>query len=561
MLNRMTKPMPWPMCHHTMQPADRPVNTYSAPMAATVHSCIDPKMGFYTVKTEEESRKEKTDFAIHPGTGSTTGGQCQCQCQCQFKIIDLQGRVSKLETDPSGITMDARGLISSNKFFYWDSVVITTDKNKDEGSVRACLAELGLHALDIGLLTRTERPDRSTKSWLIDIRWKDRVKFFKAAPDLKRKQLGVKNREAPVASLSAIKAKGGKHPRTEPVYGLTYSASPSRLDRSHNQAPAPRDPRPSSAAGRTMDIDGFITTSGRRSSKDQDRDGHVTLVLGLAVGGTGTSAKGCCQKKRAVFEISRYRDYAALFTDGSQVMHALNGVIIDLSNGACNSTESVERISTLLRKVLIRVFAGRRPEGMQAGGGALWWNEECQSVRQHMLACRVRLGPGRVENKSGPLWEAFCKARNAMNRAKRRARAAYDAERMREFVVRCRHDQRALWRALGGQLKERCAIDDLHVFRDHFATLLNAGVGETGVEVTLVLGLAVGGTGTSAKGCCQKKRAVFEISRYRDYAALFTDGSQVMHALNGVIIDLSNGACNSTESVERISTLLRKGRE
>ncbi|EFJ51173.1 hypothetical protein VOLCADRAFT_87978 [Volvox carteri f. nagariensis] len=156
----------------------------------------------------------------------------------------------------------------------------------------------------------------------------------------------------------------------------------------------------------------------------------VTLVLGLAVGGTGTSAKGCCQKKRAVFEISRYRDYAALFTDGSQVMHALNGVITDLSNGACNSTESVERISTLLRKVLIRVFAGRRPEGMQAGGGALWWNEECQSVRQHMLACRVRLGPGRVENKSGPLWEAFCKARNAMNRAKRRARAAYDAERM-----------------------------------------------------------------------------------------------------------------------------------
>ncbi|EFJ46486.1 hypothetical protein VOLCADRAFT_93002 [Volvox carteri f. nagariensis] len=306
--------------------------------------------------------------------------------------------------------MDARGLISSNGFFYWDSVVITTDKNKDEGSVRACLAELGLHVLDIGLLTRTERPDRSTKSWLIDIRWKDRVKFFKAAPDLKRlglrvddsltkegraersrlrpmwqvikakqwipmwrngaelsykkspnrsapvpypsqysdddsdsgeggemdaendddvnmpfrgcaggvgvtgsgsaaaggsmppppplpppppppkpmapspaaspptppsyrQQLGVKNREAPVASLSAVKAKGGKHPRTEPVYGLMYSALPSRLDWSHNQAPAPRDPRPSSAAGRTMDIDGFVTTSGRRSSKDQDRDG------------------------------------------------------------------------------------------------------------------------------------------------------------------------------------------------------------------------------------------------------------------------------------------------
>ncbi|EFJ44648.1 hypothetical protein VOLCADRAFT_95059 [Volvox carteri f. nagariensis] len=44
----------------------------------------------------------------------------------------------------------------------------------------------------------------------------------------------------------------------------------------------------------------------------------------------------------SVFEISRYRDHAALFTDGSQVMHARNGVITDLSNGTCDSTESVE---------------------------------------------------------------------------------------------------------------------------------------------------------------------------------------------------------------------------
>ncbi|EFJ39927.1 hypothetical protein VOLCADRAFT_100343 [Volvox carteri f. nagariensis] len=333
----------------------------------------------------------------------------------RVEIIDLQGRVSKLETDPSGITMDARGLISSNKFFYWDSVVITTDKNKDEGSVRACLAELGLHVLDIGLLTRTERPDRSTKSWLIDIRWKDRVKFFKAAPDLKRLGLRVDD--------SLTKEGRAERSRLRPMWQVIKAKQWIPMWRNGAELFYKKSPNGSAP----------VPYPSQYGDDDSD-SGEVTLVLGLAVGGTGTSAKGCCQKKRAVFEISRYRDYAALFTDGSQVMHALNGVITDLSNGACNSTESVERISTLLRKVLIRVFAGRRPEGMQAGGGALWWNEECQSVRQHMLACRVRLGPGRVENKSGPLWEAFCKARNAMNRAKRRARAAYDAERMREFV-------------------------------------------------------------------------------------------------------------------------------
>ncbi|EFJ51113.1 hypothetical protein VOLCADRAFT_120491 [Volvox carteri f. nagariensis] len=74
---------------------------------------------------------------------------------------------------------------------------------------------------------------------------------------------------------------------------------------------------------------------------------RMTLVLDLVVGRTEESAKGCCQKKRAVFEISRYRDYAALCTEGSQVMHALDGVITDLSNGTCDSTESVERISAL----------------------------------------------------------------------------------------------------------------------------------------------------------------------------------------------------------------------
>lgn len=184
------------------------------------------------------------------------------------------------------------------------------------------------------------------------------------------------------------------------------------------------------------------------------------------------------RKKKVTFDINRYRDYAAHFSEGSHAITVLSGIVEDLCNRACDSTTAVDRVGSLLRKVMVRVFTS---SSTQSGGGAIWWNVECQQARQHMLACRRQLGPGRVENKSGPVWDAFCQARSALNRAKRHARAVYDTERMREFVASCRHDQRALWRALGGKLRERCAISDINQFRDHFASLLNAGVGETGV--------------------------------------------------------------------------------
>ncbi|EFJ50804.1 hypothetical protein VOLCADRAFT_88692 [Volvox carteri f. nagariensis] len=259
---------------------------------------------------------------------------------------------------------------------------------------------------------------------------------------------------------------GSSQPQTEPVYGLMYSASPSRLDRSQNQAPAPRDPRTSSAAGHTMDIDGFVTTSGRRSAKDQDRVGHD------------------------LDQLTALQEFMGLPGDADPQGY----------------TDVPGRRS----EDLVCNFAGHQLGALCRSQGLLVLNGRVSGD----LEGRLTFPKGEA---GGSMIDLFVGSAGVL-----------------------RH---AYWMRVGELL-----APDGWFPTDHR-------------PVTLVLGLAVGGTGTSAKGCCQKKRAVFEISRYRDYAALFTDGSQVMHALNGVITDLSNGACNSTESVEHISTLLRKDGE
>ncbi|GLC47024.1 hypothetical protein PLESTM_002009800 [Pleodorina starrii] len=223
--------------------------------------------------------------------------------------------------------------------------------------------------------------------------------------------------------------------------------------------------------GELFSLDGWEPTDHR----------PVTLVLDAEVCDR-PGAAGPPRRRRVVFDAARYRDYARYFAEGSHAMSVLSQIAGDLQNGVCDSTAAVDRIGSLLQKVMTRAFAGHRPAGMRPGEGIIWWNADCQQARQHMLVARAQLGAGRVLNKSGPLWVAFCEARSAFNRAKRLARAAYDEERMREFVTKCRYDQRALWRALGGKLRERCAIEDIQVFQEHFASLLNAGVGETGVE-------------------------------------------------------------------------------
>ncbi|EFJ40959.1 hypothetical protein VOLCADRAFT_99093 [Volvox carteri f. nagariensis] len=107
----------------------------------------------------------------------------------RVEIIDLQGRVKagnrpEWHHDGCPQTDQQQSILLLGQHCYHDR------QEQDEGSIWASPSGACTCLTSVSSLF-TERPDRSMKSWLIDIRWKDRVKYFKAAPDLKRLGLRV----------------------------------------------------------------------------------------------------------------------------------------------------------------------------------------------------------------------------------------------------------------------------------------------------------------------------------------------------------------------------------
>lgn len=175
--------------------------------------------------------------------------------------------------------------------------------------------------------------------------------------------------------------------------------------------------------------------------------------------------------RRPGFDVKLWRRYAAYFTpDDSRVLTSLQEVVQELGRREIDSTQAVGRIGDLLFDTMKRAFRLGRSSRVPDREHAPWWNEECAQTHAVMVSLHTAaLASGRQQEA----WDVYREARQAFNRARRRAQVVFEHKEWRDLINRCRGDPRELWQRLSGRGGESCPITDAEAWRNHFQALLN----------------------------------------------------------------------------------------
>jgi hypothetical protein len=190
----------------------------------------------------------------------------------------------------------------------------------------------------------------------------------------------------------------------------------------------------------------------------------VSLTLRLSVTvPPAARPPGGPKGKRARFQVPNWRLFAATFTaDDAPALAELDAVATALASGSTSSTAAVDGFSKVMARESERAFRPRRPAGLQAED-APWWDAACATAQAAFVQRAVERDQGLATDA------AFRAARAARDRAKRQARARYDADTYRALVSACRADPAALWRELRRGERARCGLADCETARAHFS--------------------------------------------------------------------------------------------